>query len=67
MNKALINFPNIHFEKEIENYLSIRREKNDDNFKSITSPMTIYNMYLDKNKELFDLMNDLDILIKNII
>ena len=67
LNKALINFPNIHFEKEIENYLNIKKEKNDDNFKSITSPMTIYDMYLDKNKDLFNLMHDLDVLIKSII
>ena len=67
LNKALMNFPNIHFEKEIENYLSIIKEKNDDNFKSITSPITVYNMYLDRNKELFNLMNDLDELIKSIM
>ena len=43
------------------------KEKNDKNFKSITAPMAVYNMYLEKNKELIDLMNNLDILIKNVI
>ena len=67
LNKTLMNFDNIHFEKEIENYLDITKEKNDKNFKSITAPMAVYNMYLEKNKELIDLMNNLDILIKNVI
>ena len=62
-----MKFANIHFEKEIENYLSITKVKNDDNFKSITSSMAVYNMYLEKNKELIHLMNDLDVLIKSVI
>ncbi len=67
LNTALMNFPNIHFEKEIENYLSIIKAKNDENFKSITSPMTVYNMYLEKNKELVNLMSDLNDLIRKIL
>lgn len=67
LNNTLMNFPNIHFEKEIENYLNITKEKNDGNFKSITSPMVVYSMYLDKNKGLLDLMNKLDTLIKNVM
>ena len=32
-----------------ENYLNIIKEGNDGNFKSITSPLAVYNMYLEKN------------------
>ena len=65
LNKELLKYSNVHFEDEIENYLNIHKDSNDGNFKSITSPIAIYNMHLDNNKDLIGLMNDLDALIKN--
>ena len=60
LNAELHLYENISFDYDIENYLGILRNKNDRNFKSIVSPISIYQLYFNRDKKVIDLINKID-------
>ncbi len=63
LNKELLSLHCISFEYDIERYLLIDDIYKGRDFKSTFSPISIYNMYKNRNKKLLGLLNEIDRII----
>ena len=67
LNTAIEELSPLHysFEEDVEKYLKIERTNNDRNFKSVTSPLAVRMMYLNKDDKLRQLMEEVHGLIRS--
>lgn len=65
LNKELLSLSCISFEYDLEKYLLIEKEKSRD-FKPIFSPISIYNMYKDRDEKVIKLIDRIEDYIINV-